>query len=475
MKNYHYFSLLILASILLTQCGKKEPETGVVEFNFSPVQNAGARILEETIDKIIISIETDEGEVMVESHEINVSKFGTGYVSKPFFIVIGEYKITEFLVLNESDEIIYAAPKDGSALAGLVDNPLPISFQVLSDEITKVNIEVIETANHDPEDLGYATFSFDIIPTQEILISVLDQLESGDYAFVSSDLTVYFDGDSAFSKPLGDSINVVKVRKDVAEVQLKFTSESGSMKEILIGSDTLAKYRTTPLTVIFPFPVDITSELLAYYPLDNSGNDLSGNNLDCEIVDASPTNDLNGDENSAMAFSGLDQYLTRNEFPDIEIDDSLSFSLWLNTEELITESKIILSKMDSTYDYRGWAILRINSEPNKLFLILRNKGGNGINEIRCSIPFTNFDEWVHLAITYNGSVDASGVTFFINGSPIEKTIVYNNLTSTILTDAPFNIASRNNGNGSFKGALDEVRIYKSVLTNLQISKLYNLE
>ncbi|MBV6640772.1 MAG: LamG domain-containing protein [Cyclobacteriaceae bacterium] len=475
MKNYHYFSLFIFASILLIQCGEKEAETGTVEFNFSNAQNTGARILEETIDKIVISIETIDGELLVESHEINVSTFGTGYISKPFIMVIGEYKITEFLVLNESDEIIYATPKDGSALASLVDNPLPISFQVLSDEITKVNIEVIETATHDPEDLGYSTFSFDIIPTQEILISVLDQLENGDYAFVSSDLTVYFDGDSAFSRPLGDSINVVKVRRDVAEVQLKFASESGSTKEIVIGSDTLGQYRTTPLTVIFQFPVDITSELLAYYPLDNSGIDLSGNNLDCEIVDASPINDLNGNENSAMAFSGLDQYLTRNEFPDIEIDDSLSFSLWLNTEEIITESKIILSKMDSTYDYRGWAILRINAEPNKLFLILRNKGGNGINEIRCSIPFTTFDEWVHLVITYNGSVDASGVNFFINGSPVDKTIVYNNLTSTILTDAPFNIASRNNGNGSFNGALDEIRIYESVLTMLQINKLYNLE
>ncbi|MEQ8556268.1 MAG: LamG domain-containing protein [Cyclobacteriaceae bacterium] len=475
MKIYHYFSLLILATILLTQCGKKEPETGVVEFNFSPVQNTGARILEETIDRIIISIETDEGEVLVESHEINVSKFGTGYVSKPFFIVIGEYKITEFLVLNESDEIIYAAPKDGSALAGLVDNPLPISFQVLSDQITKVEIEVIETATHDPEDLGYATFSFDIIPTQEILISVLDQLGNGDYVFALSDLTVYFDGDSAFSTPLGDSINIVKVRRDVAEIKFKFTLESGSLKEILIGSDTLDQYRKTPLTVIFQYPVDLTSGLLAYYPLNNSGNDLSGNNFDCEIVDALPTSDLNGNENSAMVFSGSKEYLTRDEFPDIEMDDSVSFSLWLNTEELITESEVIMSKMDSTYDYRGWAILRINSEPNKLFLILRNEGGNGINEIRCSIPFTTFDEWVHLGITYNGTVEASGLNFYINGSPIDKTIVYNNLTSTILTDAPFNIASRNNGNGSFNGALDEIRIYERVLPILEIQSLYNLE
>ncbi len=248
---YCYLSLSILSVLLLSRCGQKETESGLVEFSFDKSQNTSARTTEETITKIVISVETMDGDVFADNHEINISAFGTGYVSDPFLLTIGEYKITKFLVLNESDEIVYATPKEGSALAGLVSHPLPISFQVIPDQITKVGLEVIETASHDPEDLGYSTFSFNIIPTQEILISVMNHFGSGDYAFTNSELTTYFDGDSAFTIALGDSINVVKVRTDVAELLLKFTSESGSTKEILLGADTLDYYRRVPLTVIF--------------------------------------------------------------------------------------------------------------------------------------------------------------------------------------------------------------------------------
>ena len=93
-----------------------------------------------------------------------------------------------------------------------MDQPLPLSFTISADEVTELSVEVIEKNSIDPEDLGYASISFDIIPTIDILVSTFANLSGGTYGLTESLLTVKGDGDSLFSQSLGDSINVVKLR-----------------------------------------------------------------------------------------------------------------------------------------------------------------------------------------------------------------------------------------------------------------------
>ena len=74
-----------------------------------------------------------------------------------------DYTIEDFIVVDNEDSAIYLTPKKDSESELLVDNPLPIKFNVSEDNITSVVVEVIPSNLGNPLKYGYGTFSFTII------------------------------------------------------------------------------------------------------------------------------------------------------------------------------------------------------------------------------------------------------------------------------------------------------------------------
>ena len=68
------------------------------------------------------------------------------------------------MILDEEDQIIYATPMEGSELAGLVNDPLPIEFIVSENESTLVTPQVLAVESTDtPESFGFASFGFEVV------------------------------------------------------------------------------------------------------------------------------------------------------------------------------------------------------------------------------------------------------------------------------------------------------------------------
>jgi hypothetical protein len=76
-----------------------------------------------------------------------------------------------------------------------------------------------------------------------------------------------------------------------------------------------------------------------------------------------------------------------------------------------------------------------------------------------SIPTYSVSVWQHIAVTYDGSVNASGVNMYINGVPVSVTINTNNLSGTISNTAPALIGARSDITQNFDGKMTEVRIW----------------
>ena len=67
--------------------------------------------------------------------------------------------------------------------------------------------------------------------------------------------------------------------------------------------------------------------------------------------------------------------------------------------------------------------------------------------------------WHHCIATYDGSVDASGVTMFVDGGKETNSVVYNNLTTSISSgNWPLQLGADENNENYLTGFLDEVRI-----------------
>jgi len=231
-------------NIFLVGCNddeQQQDESNELQLSFNINPNGNGRIEEDfNPSEILVSI-VDENQVLVIDRELfGVNAFGNSFLVNPILLEIGAYQITEFLVLNEDGEIILATPTENSILASLVENPLPVGFQITSDDVSEVALEVISTEGVDPENLGYASLSFNIIPTIDILVSTFSVNETNTgFSLVASSLLVDGDGDSLFTVNLGDSINVVKLRTDIEVYNFTASLENGSSESVTLTNEEL--------------------------------------------------------------------------------------------------------------------------------------------------------------------------------------------------------------------------------------------
>jgi hypothetical protein len=59
-------------------------------------------------------------------------------------------------LVNDNNVAVYATPVEGSEKAYLVENPLPIEFEVSEDVVTKVSPEVIDAIGQTAQDFVYS-------------------------------------------------------------------------------------------------------------------------------------------------------------------------------------------------------------------------------------------------------------------------------------------------------------------------------
>ncbi len=242
-------------------------------------------------------------------------------------------------------------------------------------------------------------------------------------------------------------------------------------------------------------------EEVGHWSFDGNLIDLSGEDLDGTARDAL-TNDeiiLNNDDYSTEAVAGLALkiekhdnnnfgkfFIDLNDAEDSPLDflndDKFSISLWMkrgNGQRLIVMGRMSTSGSPDG-STAGWA-LHFREDTNRLHFKLRHST-NGLQlDVRTpanAIPVDPEldDSYYHYVATYNGNGDASGVEIYVNTVKQVKS-VRNNLAGSIQTDVTTNIGSRDNNqglfDGPFVGLLDEIYVFKGVLSQSQVNCLFH--
>ena len=160
-------SILTASLIILSSCEKKDTHekniTGMAQFSFSlndKSGNAKGGGTDSTMMsyQLMVSVEDMNGNPVITDQLVPVYVFGSGFMSEKIQIKAGEYNLTKFLVIDPSGQVIYASPLEGSPLAYITNDPLPVQFSVLPDQVTSVVPEVLVVGNYSPGDFGYASF-----------------------------------------------------------------------------------------------------------------------------------------------------------------------------------------------------------------------------------------------------------------------------------------------------------------------------
>jgi mono/diheme cytochrome c family protein len=90
-------------------------------------------------------------------------------------------------------------------------------------------------------------------------------------------------------------------------------------------------------------------------------------------------------------------------------------------------------------------------------------------QLRTKERFTS-GEWKHLTIASDGSGKAAGVKIFLNGKLSEAEINQDNLSGSLSNQAELALGNKQTGR-AYSGGLDDLRIYRRVLTSQEIEQL----
>jgi hypothetical protein len=164
----------------------------------------------------------------------------------------------------------------------------------------------------------------------------------------------------------------------------------------------------------------------------------------------------------AAEFDGSNEINVGN-VADFGYFDKFALSAWILPQ---AASGTVLARMSDQSDADGYSLVladgRVQANLVKRWL-------DDSLRVETVEPLAG-DGWHHVAVTYDGSRAASGVTIYVDGKAQPLRVLLDELNQSFSSNAPLKIGGGGNG-PPYRGLVDEVRIYKTNLPPEDISLL----
>lgn len=290
---FKYGFLSFLSILAITSCEKISNDKlgkGKAEFSLIMPEETTKSFSGVTADSgvypyhILISVNDLEGNSVITDSLIPVYAFGTGFTSEDVELQAGGYNLTKFLVINPSGAVIYAAPVEGSPLAYLVNDPLPLSFTIRAGQVTKIIPEVLVVGDQTPGQFGYASFGMQIIkPLQFWTVCIIDcPMCMSPTLLTTARLTVYSDNGWHYSFAIEAMVNHLIIRGG-SEVYTFLLEKEGYLPQTLRfkAGELSATSKENPLVLRIPWDSN-QWKILEVQPGPDDGKDAMISNLEPE-------------------------------------------------------------------------------------------------------------------------------------------------------------------------------------------------
>ena len=286
-----FVTLILLAVFSLSSCEKNSGTSkGTARFTAG---DAGELSLHKSAladsavlsYHVMVSVEDMDGNPVLTDELIPVYLFGQGFVSEDIELDAGDYNLTAFLVIDPSGQVIFAAPMEGSPLAYLVIDPLPLKFTVTGGVSTTVMPEVLPVNDHTPGDFGYVSFGIHIVkPLAFWTGCVIDNpmIMAPFPLYTEAKLTVFAGNSWRYSFNLEAGVNHLVIRGGY-ETYLFLVEKEGyvPLKMWVSARDLAATTRENPLYIKIPWDSN-QWKTLVLKPGPEKGKDAMVSNLQAD-------------------------------------------------------------------------------------------------------------------------------------------------------------------------------------------------
>lgn len=187
--------------------------------------------------------------------------------------------------------------------------------------------------------------------------------------------------------------------------------------------------------------------------------------------------------NNALLFNGVDNYVNVDLYADnklpyiLDTYKTLSISMWINVPSNIVPGAIydiITNKGDNNVGSYSLSLVDINGDGN--MVLSSNVVVNGPTTISLHGPnILNDSKWHHILLTVDLTSPSCFIVRLYVDSNIESVICTVDIISGgLLTGFSTNIGTNSDATANFfRGYMDELRFYNSILTPQEITQLYN--
>lgn len=201
---------------------------------------------------------------------------------------------------------------------------------------------------------------------------------------------------------------------------------------------------------------------VAQYSFTGNANDQSANANHALVSGAILTQDRFGIANRAMAFDGIQSAVMAKNLAALNTP-SVTISFWVKVNQLPGQGEVYLLSNG------GWQERWKISLPSHGKPVFTTNAAGGIKDMDSDSSALPIGVWRHVVMTH----DTAGNKIFINGQLKNKIVATGVLNSTT---KPLGIGYDPIDNASFfNGSLDEVMLFSSALTDVQIAALYTAQ
>jgi PKD repeat protein len=210
-----------------------------------------------------------------------------------------------------------------------------------------------------------------------------------------------------------------------------------------------------------------TNGLVAYYPLDGSTEDTSGNGNNGTNYGAVPAPDRLGNPNKAYYFNGIDNYIFNSSNLGIGGGD-VTISAWCKPTTLSSANPYNSRGIVSKYDNATHVDYRI-TQTSELLGVGRHRPGMCYDGIDFQPIQANI--WYYVALTYSAS--SQTLSMYVNGLLVSSRYASNATGGWEYETGIFIGKGGASMWAYFGGCIDDVRIYNRVLSDTEITSIYS--
>jgi len=438
---------------------------GMVQFVFDNSINQSKITNLDSPWKVCFSIINENKKVQYHSEIVEFINFNGYYQSSPVLLKPGNYQLKKFLVLDEKNNVIFAAPTIGSTKASLIPKSLPVKFSIQKNKITELNPPVLNVKKSKMSD--FVSESNIYMPVKTFDFSIL--VYESDSSRARNEPTNAFikvtgEGDYVVAGKLKDVENIIHLKDESQTYTLEIYKPSYQKYKISITNEKLKSLNKKVLEIILKKETSIPG-LIAYYPLNGDANDYSGNGNNGTNFGSEYISDSKG--NYTCSFDGESSYIELNQAFDLKEG---SYSLWFNSRSFpvwdypYTESMATFFGVDNPDLEYGLVTMNVTKKDNQNQLFV--KVGGMYDQCEFRTPIIK-DRWYHVVLTK----DTKSAKVYINNELLATKEI--NFKSS--GDGCPNLvigSSRSKSNRFFNGMLDEIKIFNRVLNEDEILKLH---